>query len=179
METYGVATAGSTTSLTDTTKNWIVNQWAGKRLVYIAGTGQRFETTIASNTANALTFATGTAPDTTTMYTIINIPPRGVATELRWIHGNTNLDTAGNMMISFRGGSTNTMDVYDISQNRWNITAFYSPQSELLTTGSSYTYDGVDTFYLSIGIAGDFIAIFALNVNTFQVENGFMTIATQ
>jgi len=179
METYWVATAGSVTSLTDTTKNWVLNQWAGKRLVYIAGTGQRFETTIASNTANALTFATGTAPDTTTMYTIINIPTRGVATEIRWMFGNTNPDTAGNMMISFRGGNTNTMDVYDINQNRWNLTQFYSPQSELLTTGSSYTYDGVDTFYFSVGIVGDFIVIFALNVNTFQSESGYMTIATQ
>jgi hypothetical protein len=179
METYGVATSGSTTTLVDTTKNWVVNQWSGKRIVYIAGTGQRFATTVASNTANTITFATGTAPDTTTMYTILQIAPRSTGTEIRWMHGNTDTTTAGNKMISFRGGNTNTMDVYDISQNRWNLTQFFSPQSELLNTGSSYTYDGVDTFYLSIGVANDFIYILAMNVNTFQIDGAFQTTVLQ
>lgn len=62
MGSYGIATSGSTTTLVDTTKNWIVNMWAGKRVILTSGTGQRNEYTITSNTANTLTFSVATAP---------------------------------------------------------------------------------------------------------------------
>jgi hypothetical protein len=66
MDTFGLATvAGATTTLTDSTKNWTVNQWAGKRVRFTSGTGFGQESTIASNTATVLTFAAvTTAPAT-------------------------------------------------------------------------------------------------------------------
>jgi len=180
MDTFGTMTAASTTTITDTSKNWIVNQWAGKRVVITAGTGQRQEATIASNTATVLTLSVAiTLPDTTSTYSILAIAPRSVGISARWIFGNSDPATKANMIIIPRGGATNTIDEYQINTDWWDFTIFYSPQSETLTTGSSYAYDGVDTFYFTTCVAADFIYIFALNLNTGEVDGAFQTTATQ
>lgn len=69
---YGHATGGSTTTLVDTSKNWIPNMWAGLRFKVEAGTGYGSGLiTITSNTNNTLTFTTQTfTPDATTHYEI-------------------------------------------------------------------------------------------------------------
>lgn len=179
MDTFGTMTAASTTTITDTTKNWIVNQWAGKRVVITAGTGQRQEATIASNTATVLTISTITLPDTTSTYSILAIAPRSVGISARWIFGNSDAATKANTILIPRGGATNIIDEYQINTDWWDFTQFYSPQSETLTTGSSYAYDGEDTVYFTTCIAADFIYIFALNVNTGEVDGAFQTTATQ
>jgi hypothetical protein len=84
----GIATGGTSTSLTDTTKNWPVNYWSntlpsgasntGRKVKIIAGTGVGQELTITSNTANTLNFASATAPDATSVYVIMDC--HGVAT---------------------------------------------------------------------------------------------------
>lgn len=179
MDTYGTVTGNvSVTTLGDTTKNWRVNQWAGKRVVITSGTGQRQELTIASNTANILTFATGTAPDTTSTYTILDVAPRSNGICLRWIFGSSGADN-GKYLISPRGGATNTIDRYDIVKDVWYLSSFYSSQSEVLGIGSSYSYDGANNFYYTYSIANDFIIGFALNVNTMQVDGSFQTTALQ
>ncbi len=66
---YGTSTATGSTSLTDTGKAWITNQFAGYRVESGANS-----TTISSNTATVLTVATwapGT-PSSTSAYTIIH-----------------------------------------------------------------------------------------------------------
>jgi hypothetical protein len=78
----GIATSGTTTSLTDSTKNWPINYWSntlptgasnsGRRLRIIAGTGAGQELTITSNTATTLNFASATAPDATSVYEILD-----------------------------------------------------------------------------------------------------------
>ena len=66
-----VTSVGSTTTLTDSTKSWTTNQWAGYYCNFIEGTGEGQLTKIVSNTNTTLTFAAVTsAPDTTTDYTI-------------------------------------------------------------------------------------------------------------
>lgn len=51
----GIATAGTNTTLTDNTKNWEVNMWAGAYIeVIIAGT--EYHRAIISSTADTLTF---------------------------------------------------------------------------------------------------------------------------
>jgi hypothetical protein len=69
---YGYATSGSTTSLTDSTKNWIPNQWAGYLFKIEAGTGYGSgRISITSNTETTLNFTTQSfTPDTTTKYEI-------------------------------------------------------------------------------------------------------------
>ena len=71
------ATGGSLTTLIDTSKSWIVNQWAGFQAYIVGGTGNGQALYITSNTANTLTFQatnnfanSSVALDNTTKYQI-------------------------------------------------------------------------------------------------------------
>lgn len=145
MDTFGLATGGSTTTMIDTTKNWRVNQWAGKRLRFTAGTGQVVEQTIASNTANTLTFAAGTAPSTDTTYTILDLAPRSTGTELIWLFG------AGqdNKLFLSRGGATNHFDYVNINNGTVEVGPYTTPNFETFTTGTMYAYDGESHIYIN------------------------------
>mgnify|MGYP006267287331 FL=1 len=72
QKSYGYATSGSTTTLVDSSKNWIPNQWAGYLFKIETGTGYGSgRISIVSNTETTLTFATQTfTPDTTSKYEI-------------------------------------------------------------------------------------------------------------
>lgn len=180
MCTFGLVTGNvAATTLGDTTKNWTINQWAGKRVRITSGTGQCQEATIASNTATVLTFSSITAPDANSTYTILAVSYRSTGTELRWIYNNTDITTKGKYLLSSRGGNTNTFDRYNIPEDKWELSIFYTPQSELINTGSSYAYDGVNTLYFSIGLANDFIYIYSMDINTLKVEGAFQTTALQ
>ena len=147
MGTFGIATSGSTSTIVDTTKNWKVNQWAGKRVRITGGTNQSSEIQITSNTANTLTYtATATAMDASTQYTILGIPPRSTGLGLVFAYGNSN----GRYLWNFRGGLTNNFDRYDITTDTFQYGNFISPQSSTFTTGSMYAYDGVDRVYMNI-----------------------------
>jgi hypothetical protein len=96
QDSFGVATSGSTSTIVDTTKAWAINQWAGKRVRITGGAGYGLtaalnEILIVSNTANTLTFTaiTGFAPDTTTTYSILGVPARGLGIGLLWAFGHS------------------------------------------------------------------------------------------
>lgn len=80
----GTATAGTSTTLTDSNKSWTVNAYKGMYLFIIDGTGQGQFVKIASNTATVLTFDTTiSAGDATSVYQITAGKPgyaTGVAT---------------------------------------------------------------------------------------------------
>jgi len=68
----GTASAGGATTLTDATKAWTTNQFAGQSVTIVAGTGVGEVAIISSNTATQLTvpsWSIGT-PDTTSQYVI-------------------------------------------------------------------------------------------------------------
>jgi len=68
----GLATAGAAGVLTDGSKVWDVDMWAGMVLVITAGTGADTASKILSNTATAITFANAAVtPDATSVYKII------------------------------------------------------------------------------------------------------------
>jgi len=69
----GTATAGGADTLTDSTKSWATNMWAGNVVQITAGTGVGQERTIASNTGTALTVSVAwtTQPSTDSTYTIV------------------------------------------------------------------------------------------------------------
>lgn len=68
---HGTATAGGATTLTDSTKTWVIDEHAGKTLRIVGGTGSGQSKTIASNTATILTVsAWGVQPDNTSVYVI-------------------------------------------------------------------------------------------------------------
>lgn len=68
----GTATAGAASSLTDSTKAWGINDFAGQTIEITAGTGAGQKRTINSNTATVITVGTawGTNPDNTSVYKI-------------------------------------------------------------------------------------------------------------
>ena len=72
----GTATAGSSTTITDSTKSWTVNAWRNYAVRIMAGTGAGQVLPIASNTATAITVIGSwtTTPDTTSVYTIQGDP---------------------------------------------------------------------------------------------------------
>lgn len=143
MDSFGTATSGSTTTLVDTTKNWVVNQWVNKRVRFIGGTSATNEVIITSNTATTLTFATATAPDSTTNYVIYSSPARGAGTNLKWTWGNGN----HKYLFSPVGGNSIGMTKFDITVGKWDTFYQNSGQGEVFTTGSMWAYDGADRIY--------------------------------
>ena len=61
-------------------------------------------------------------------------------------------------MFSARGAATNQWDKYDITTDLWDYTYFQQPSSEYLTTGSMFTFDGVDTIYFQVNALGRIMA---------------------
>lgn len=128
-----LANSQSTTTLSDSTKNWTVNQWAGS-IVYMntsgvtattgAATGQALQ--IVSNTATTLTFVTGTAPTNGVSRYIIC--PR---------------DALGQMFNGMATGTQSTTTLQDT-----NVSSFSGTGS---ITGNILTITAVTAGYLGIG----------------------------
>jgi hypothetical protein len=71
IEDSGVATAGDNTTITDSTKNWVTNDYVNFSVYIYSGTGSGQIRSIISNTDTALTVSTWTTnPDTTSKYVI-------------------------------------------------------------------------------------------------------------
>lgn len=66
------ATAGGSTTLTNSTKNWLTNQWANSQVRITSGTGVGQIRTISSNTGTVLTVSSAWTvnPDATSQYSI-------------------------------------------------------------------------------------------------------------
>ena len=95
----GTATAATSTTLTNSARNWTVNQWTNAQVRISAGTGAGQIRTVASNTATALTVSAAwtTTPDATSQYSI---------------EGNDDF-------IYFLGNNAVTLFRYSISGNAW------------------------------------------------------------
>ena len=172
MDTFGLATAATNTTnatITDTTKNWTINMWAGKRLKITSGAGTGQEITILSNTATVITLSSvfTVAPSTDSTYQILAAPVRGAGIEINWISGNTNPITKGKYLMVPRGGGSNVFDRYDITQETFDITLLMNPHSEAMSTGTMYCYDGTDNMYFTINAT---CRCYRLNLNTLRVE---------
>lgn len=169
LDSYGIVTTGGSavTTVTDANKNFTTNILAGKRLRFIAGTGVGNEIAISSNTATVITLASSITTDTTSVYEIYEIPARSTGMSCAWLFGLSDTTKKGNQIISFRGGSSNVFDIYNININKWEITPFYSPITTTLTTGSMYTYDGVDAIYFTKDATG---RIYKLDMSTYLAD---------
>lgn len=95
----GTATAGGPNTLTNSAKNWTVNQWTNYQVRIVSGTGAGQIRTVASNTATALTVSANwtTTPDATSVYSI---------------EGNDDF-------LYFIGNNAVTLYRYSISGNTW------------------------------------------------------------
>jgi hypothetical protein len=162
MATFGIATSGTGTTIVDTTKNWKVNQWAGKRVRITGGINQGNELTVASNTVNTLTFTVTNTSDASTQYTILGVSPRSTGMGLVFAYGNSN----GRYLWCCRGGGFLTVDRYDITTDTWQYGNFNPPQSLGVNTGSMYAYDGVSRIYININALSG-LEYFDLNTREF------------
>ena len=113
----GVATAGASTTLTNSAKSWTTNQWTNYQVKILSGTGIGQIRTIASNTGTVLTVSSAwtTNPDTTSVYVI---------------HGNEDY-------IYLAGNAAVTMYRYSISGNTWTVMAPTVARSAAPSTGMS------------------------------------------
>lgn len=168
---WGLMSAGSASSITESgAKNWAVNQWAGKRVRITGGTALGQESTIASNTATVLTTGAITAPDATSTYAILSIPARGAGIEMLWLYGVSDATRKGRFIAFPRGGGSNTIDLFDLTTCKWTYGMQFSPQSEVMNTGTSYAYDGVDTIVIAKSVAALPVRLLALDVNALTVR---------
>ena len=175
MDTYGLLTTVTNVTnavLTDTTKVWAVNQFAGKRVRIVGGTGIGQEASITSNLATTLTI-TGvftTAPDTTSHYVIYEMPARGLATNLMWAYNNSDTANKGRYIYSPRGSGSNLLDRYNITTNVVDLAVNTSPHTDVFTTGTMYTYDGSNGLIIHRGDAATTLRTFRMDLTTMQVE---------
>jgi hypothetical protein len=153
MDMWGLATAATNAvnaTITDTTKNWKVNQLAGKKIFLTSGSGVGQELLITSNTATVIT-CTGTfplAPSTDTCYCITSAYNKtGNGSCLLWNYGASDLAIKGGKFYSFRGAGTAVLDVYDISTEIFDF-CYSTSFSELLNAGAAFAYDGEDSIYI-------------------------------
>jgi hypothetical protein len=154
MENFGQATAGSATSLTDTTQNWALNAYVGKRVRLVAGVGVTTEATITANTQTSLTFAAiSFTVDTTTSYTILEPTQRGSGCSMIVPRNSTNESLNNNYIYMFRGGATGELGRYNITKEIFEPITFF-PFTETLTTGTSYAYNGGDRIYIQKDATG-------------------------
>ena len=96
----GTATAGASTTLTNSAKNWATNQWKNYQIRITAGTGAGQIRTVDSNTGTVITVSSAwtTTPDATSQYSI---------------EGNDDF-------LYFLGNGAVTMYRYSISGNSWS-----------------------------------------------------------
>ena len=134
------------------TYGWVVNALAGRKVKIIGGPGQGggSETPITSNTNNALTItALGTTGVTLqSSYVILGQPNRGTGISLQGLFGLSNTNNAGKWWVCARGGATVGFDRLDITTDTFYMLPT-TPQTETLTTGSMYAYDGQDRLYFT------------------------------
>ena len=180
-DTWGVmGGAGTVAAITGSSAIWPVNYWAGKRVRISAGTtGFGQEATVASNTNNILTTGAITAPSADSAFAILSNPVRGTGTELVWAHSNTDQNKRGRYMYFPRGGGSNTLDIYDISTGKFIFGYFIAPQNEAFTVGSSYTYDGANSLYLSRSAVGLPIRILKYDIDKNSVRGAMTTTILQ
>jgi hypothetical protein len=171
MDTYGVNTAATLNTITNTAANFTfatnrTNAFQNKRLRVIAGTLQGTEVTPTTNGATAIAAAVGT-PATDSVFVIYEIPTTGAGIALTWLYGLSNTTNKGNLLLRPRGGGSNIFDILDITKNQWYVSTQMLPTTTTLTTGSMYAYDGVDSLVFTKDATG---RIYDMNLNTFEIN---------
>jgi hypothetical protein len=138
----GTATGGAATTLTDTGKTWVTNQWVGATAYVTGGTGSGSSGPVSSNTPTVLTVSgwTGTAPAASSTYVIFR------STATKWVyrvdHGISLNDGEGMWWID--RGAEQPQDVSFDGPGRWRPMIY----------GSAFQEDAyeVDRFHSGGGI---------------------------
>jgi RHS repeat-associated protein len=142
--------ANTSTTLNDTTQAWMPNQWKGRTVVIVSGTGaNQPPRTITGNTATQLTVSPAwtTVPDATSVYTI-----QGDRT--RYVYDGFDRRTS---MVDSVGNQTVTQ--YDPAGNVIRTSSFG------LTGGASPQVDGPDTLPTPVSSLGTIQSANLVNAN--------------
>jgi hypothetical protein len=169
---FGLATGGSTTTVVDSGKNWVVNIWAGKRCRILTTTGVVQEVTISSNTSTTLTVSTmgGTPINGQTGYAILEQTVKSLGLNTNWAFGTSDANYKGRYIFMVRGGGVIGFDRLDITTDRFNL-IYTTPLTETLTTGTNTAYDGQDLLFFHKDATQ---RIMSLNVVTGKITGGSM-----
>lgn len=169
----------STTLITDTNKAWVVNLYAGRKVKITSNTGQGQESTIASNTATALTIAAVTTAPVTALSTYAILEPAvySTGTSLKWAYGTGGPSTGsigggplyannygqmltpatnllwGRYLYASRGGALVGFNRLDLTTDHW-VMITTQPNSETLTSGSQFAYDSGNRLYFTPQVTG-------------------------
>ena len=149
------ATASNTTTLSDPTKAWVVNQWVGYYVRIFAGTGNGQLKAITANTATTLTFSAGTAPDSTSNYLIegfdAGTASSGTATTLVDSTKSWGTNRWANYAIRITGGTGQGQLLPIVSNNGTTLTVSRNWVTNPDNT-STYSIQGdPDKLYLTLG----------------------------
>lgn len=129
---------------------WVVNAFAGRKCKLIGATGQSQEFSVGSNTNCTIAMtAITTAPVTlATSYALLQQPVRGTGFCIEGIFGLSDTSNSGKWWIAARAGAAVGFDKLDITTDTFYMIPT-SPQTETLSTGSMYAYDGQDRLYFT------------------------------
>lgn len=153
----GKATAGSTTSLTDSNASWTTNQWAGYKVFIWSGNGRSQLGIVSGNTSTQLTFSNTltTALDATSRYNIVGFDAGTLtSTTGRIIFDNTKTWTVNqwtNYAVRIIGG-TGDGQLRQISSNGVDSLVVSDPWNIQPDNTSIYIIQGnSDDMYLTLG----------------------------
>lgn len=177
----GTVSSATTSVITDSTKSWGVNQYAGKRVKFTGGTcgtsDLRVETAITANTATTFTIsALGAAPDTSTTYSILQVPTAGAGNALEHAHSQTDsnpiqTNDKGKFMYFIKGGTSPQISKYDFTTEIFEMMNTY-PFTEQWGTGATACYDDKDRIWLTNTTASSPQRTFYLDIATNMLYAG-------
>jgi hypothetical protein len=147
-----ITAVASTSLFYDNNQNWETNYWVGSRIRFLSGTSQGNEYIVTANTANSITTAVGTAPDSSTAYAILEATPKANGMSFDCITGSTDTTLNSKYIYSFTGTATPELARYNINTEHWEFIPTF-PQTETMTTGAMFTYDGADRIYIGCSTA--------------------------
>lgn len=168
--TNGILTAATTTLLTDSTKNWAIDEHAGRWVRIYTGTGKNQIAQITSNTATALTLssALSVSPDTTSRYMIdgfdAGIATSGASSSIADSSKSWATNRWKNYTVRIVAG-TGVGQVLPILSNTSDTLTIYKPWKTTPDNTSQYVIQG-DKDNVYIGLQGQA----ALAVHSFEAD---------
>lgn len=141
-----VASGSTTTVVNLVTGGLTTNLYAGRRCIIAEGNNWA-EASISSNTASSITVSAALSftPSTSAVVTILKNSVTGAGCSLEYLY-NTSTRQRGRYIFAMRGGATNHLLMYDITDNTWEIMG-QVPNAETFSTGTMTAYDGDDRIY--------------------------------
>jgi len=175
--TTGTATSGGSTSLTDTTQTWSVDQWANYKIQIIGGTGIGQVRTVESNTATVLTVSSAwaTNPDATSVYAVLSeytyavgLATAGASTTLTNSAKTWTVNQWTNYQVRIASG-TGIGQVRTIASNTATVLTVGTAWTTTPDATSVYVIEGNEDFLYLLGNNAVTMYRYSISANTWTV----------